>query len=86
MDSHAAKEVKFTLEVNGIAGLSCGGQERKLAGALGQIIAQKYGNAVEESLGAIGGSNQQVRGSNIIDQIDQIIHWGLQLIKSIIKV
>jgi hypothetical protein len=66
LDSHDAEELKFTLEVSGIVGLSCNGQERKLAGALGQIIAQKYGNAVEESSGVNGGSNQQVRGSNII--------------------
>ena len=66
MDSHAAEELKFTLEVCKFAGLSCEGQERKLAGALGQIIAQKYGNSVEELPGAIGGSNQQVGGSNVI--------------------
>jgi hypothetical protein len=66
LDSPAAEELKLTLEVNGIAGLSCDGQVRKLARALGQIIAQKHGIVVEELTGFNGGSNQQVRGSNIV--------------------
>ena len=66
LDSPTTEELKLALEVSGIASLSCDGQERKLAGALGQIIAQKYGKEVEELIGFNGESNQQVRGSNIV--------------------
>jgi hypothetical protein len=46
-DSPTAKELKLALEVNGIASLSCDGQERKLAKALGLIITKKHGIEIE---------------------------------------
>jgi hypothetical protein len=63
-----AKELKLALEVSGLVGLSCDGQERKLVGALGQIIAQKYGKEVEEFSGLNEEYNQRVRGSNIVNE------------------
>jgi hypothetical protein len=75
--SPAAKELKLALEVNGIAGLSCDGNEGKLAEVLGQIIAKQHGKGVEGlrefsnlsfSAWLVGGSNQQVRVSRIINE------------------
>ena len=75
--SPVVKELKLALEVSGIAGLSCDGQEGKLAEVLGQIVAKKHGKEVEGlrefsnlSLSArlVGGSNQQVRVSRIINE------------------
>ena len=40
--SLAAKELKLVIEVSGIAGLSCDGQEGKLVDVLGQIVAKKH--------------------------------------------
>jgi hypothetical protein len=64
-DSPAAKELKFTLNVSGIAGLSCDRQEWKLAGILGQIIAKKYGKEGEDLNGLYEEHKQQERGYNV---------------------
>jgi hypothetical protein len=50
-DSPVAKELKLVLEVIGLTGLSCDGQEGRLVGVLGQIIVQKYRKAREELSG-----------------------------------
>jgi hypothetical protein len=64
-DSPVAKELKFTLDVSGIAGLSCDRQEMKLAGILGQIIAKKYGKEGEDLSGLNEEHKQQGRGYNV---------------------
>jgi hypothetical protein len=65
-DSPVAKELSFTIDVSGIAGLSCEGKVRKLAGILGQIIAKKYGKEGEDLSGLNAEHNQQVTGSNFV--------------------
>ena len=67
-DSLAARELKYVLEVNGIAGLSCDGQMRRLVEVLGQIIARKYGKEEEQLRGLNVEDNQQVRGSNFVNE------------------
>jgi hypothetical protein len=41
---------------------------RKLAGVLGQIIAKKYGTEGEQLSGLNEEDNQQVRGSNFVNE------------------
>jgi hypothetical protein len=66
-DSPAARELQLALEDSGIAGLSCDGQMRKLAGVLGQIIAKKYGLEGEQQGGFFEGDIHQVRGSMFVN-------------------
>jgi hypothetical protein len=65
--SPAARELHLALEDSGIAGLSCDGQMRKLAGVLGQIIAKKYGMEGEELCGIFEGDIHQVRGTMVVN-------------------
>jgi hypothetical protein len=67
-ESPAAKDLKLALEDNGIAGLSCDGQVRKLAGVLGQIIAKKYGKEGEQLSELNVEENQQVRGTTCVNK------------------
>ena len=67
-DSPVARELKHVLEVSGIAGLSCDGQVRRLAGVWGQIIAKKYGKEGEQLSDLNVEDNQQVRGSNFVNE------------------
>lgn len=46
--SPVVKELKLVLEVCGVAGLTCDGQERKLLDVLGQVVAAKRGCAAGE--------------------------------------
>jgi hypothetical protein len=66
-DSPAARELQLALEDSGIAGLSCDGQMRKLAGVLGQIIAKKYGLEGEQQGGLLEGDIHQMRGSMFVN-------------------
>jgi hypothetical protein len=66
-DSPAARELQLALEDSGIAGLSCDGQMRKLAGVLGQIIAKKHGLEGEQQGGFFEGDIHQVRGSMFVN-------------------
>lgn len=43
VSSPAAEELKLVIEVSGIAGLSCDGQEGKLVEVLGQLVAKNHG-------------------------------------------
>ena len=67
-DSLAAKELKLVLEVNGIAGLLCDGQVRRLAEVLGQIIAKKYRKEEVQLRGINAKDNQQVRGTDFVNK------------------
>jgi hypothetical protein len=75
--SPTTKDLKLMLEVSKIAGLSCDGKEGKLVEVLGQNVAKKHGKGVEGSrefsnlsflAGLVGGSNQQVKVSRIINE------------------
>jgi hypothetical protein len=59
--SLASKELKLVWEVKGIAGLSCDGQEGKLKGVLGQLVANKYGKGDSSSVGFEADNNMRLR-------------------------
>jgi hypothetical protein len=42
-ESRTTKDLRLVMEVRGIVGLSCDGQEGKLADVLGQLVAEKHG-------------------------------------------
>ena len=67
-DSIAARELKYVLEVSGIAGMSCEGQMRRLTEVLGKIITRKYGKEEIHLRGLNAEDNQQVRGSNFVNE------------------
>jgi hypothetical protein len=68
-DSPYAMDLKLALEDSGIAGLSCDGQLRELAGVLDQIIAKKYGNNGEHLSGLNVEDIHQVRGSIFVNDV-----------------
>jgi hypothetical protein len=67
-DSPITRELKLALEDSGITGLSCDGQVRKLEGVLGHIIAKKHGKDGELLSGLNDEDNQQVMGSNFVNE------------------
>jgi hypothetical protein len=68
-DSPYAMDLKLALEDSGIAGLSCDGQMRELAGVLDQIIAKKCGNNGEHLSGLNVEDIHQVRGSIFVNDV-----------------
>ena len=58
-ESPALEELEFVWGVKGIAGLSDGGQERKLKEVLGQIVTNKFGNGVSSSAGIDADDNMR---------------------------
>jgi hypothetical protein len=59
--SLASKELKLVWEVKGIAGLPCDGQEGKLKGVLGQLVANKYGKGDSSLVGFEADNNMRLR-------------------------
>ena len=82
-DSLIAKELKLMFEVSVVVGLSCDGQEGKLADVLGQIIAMKHGKDVggvranhnlmkhkilSWNVRGLNGGNKRLRVRNLLSQ------------------
>jgi hypothetical protein len=58
LGSPASKDLKWAWAVKGTAGLTCGGQERKLVQVFGQIVADKYGGGTSYPTGMVADDNR----------------------------
>jgi hypothetical protein len=65
LGSPASKDLKWAWAVKGTAGLSCGGQERKLFQVFGQIVADKYGGGTSYPTGMEADDNRGMGDEDI---------------------
>jgi hypothetical protein len=65
LGSPASKDLKWAWVVKGTAGLSCGGQERKLFQVFGQIVADKYGGGTSYPTGMEADDNRGMGDEDI---------------------
>jgi hypothetical protein len=65
LGSPASKDLKWAWAVKGTAGMSCGGQERKLIQVFGQIVADKYGGGTSYPIGVETDDNRGMRDEDI---------------------
>jgi hypothetical protein len=75
--SPVSKELKLVWEVKGIAGLSCDGQEGKLKGVLGQLVANKYGEGDSSSTGFEADGNIRLKDDCIFIK-HKILSWNVK--------